>query len=196
MEHDHPIPMKIHEEYSDLIRDGKEIVFVWAPGHVVISGNSATDSAAKDALDGDVSDEYIPFSDLKPRLSNYIAELCQNEWDNYPRNKLPKISPKKNNFLTSCRSNRTEETVLSRLHIGHSYMTHYFLLKGDPPFCILSNESNSVEHVLLHCSDLTNVREQNFHANYLRMLFRNVSLDSMFDFPKESNVCNNFVVVD
>ena len=55
----------------DLIKDGKEVVYVWLPGHVGISGNLAADSAAKDALDGDVSDEYIPFSDLKPRLNNY-----------------------------------------------------------------------------------------------------------------------------
>ena len=38
------------------LADGKEIVFVWVPGHVGISFNSATDFAAKNALDGDVSD--------------------------------------------------------------------------------------------------------------------------------------------
>ena len=35
-------------------------------GHVGIRGNSAADTAAKGALDGDISDELIPFSDLKP----------------------------------------------------------------------------------------------------------------------------------
>ena len=56
---------------------------------------------------------------------------------NKPVNKLRKISSKLNEFLTSCPSNRSEETVLSRLHVGHSYMTHSFLLKGeDPTFCV------------------------------------------------------------
>ena len=47
MKYDHPILIKIRELYSNLIRDGREIVFVWVLGHVGISGNSAADSAAK-----------------------------------------------------------------------------------------------------------------------------------------------------
>ena len=76
----------IHELYSQLIQKEKDIVFVWVPGYVGIRGNSATDSAAKDAIDGEISDEFIPSSDLKPRL--YIFELWQREWDEYPTNKL------------------------------------------------------------------------------------------------------------
>ena len=44
----------------DLTNDGKEIVFIWVPGNVGIRGNSAADSAAKDALVGDISVEIIP----------------------------------------------------------------------------------------------------------------------------------------
>ena len=29
------------------------------------------------------------------------------------------------------RKNRKEETVMARLHIGHSFLTHSFLLKGE-----------------------------------------------------------------
>ena len=94
MKYDHPILMKIRDLYSNLIRNGREIVFVWVLGHVGISGNSAADSAARDALDDDVSAEYIPFFDFRPRLKSYITEVWQNEWDNYPLNKLHKISPK------------------------------------------------------------------------------------------------------
>ena len=77
---------------------------MWVPGHVGISGNSAADSAAEAVIGGNASDDYIPFSDLKPRLNNYITELWQTEWDNYPLTKPHKISPKINKFLTPYRS--------------------------------------------------------------------------------------------
>ena len=75
----------------DFTRDGKEIVFVWVPGHVGITVNSAADSAAKDALIGDISVELIPFSDLKYRSNKYMLELRQSEWDEFSDNKLHQI---------------------------------------------------------------------------------------------------------
>ena len=73
----------------------------------------------------------------------------------------------------------------------HIYMTISFLLKGeDPPFRIPCSELLSLEHLLLHCSDLTEIREKHFHANSLRILFRDVSLGSIYDFLKEISVFN------
>ena len=75
----------------DFTRDGEEIVFIWVPGHVGITVNWAADSAAKDALIGDISVELIPFSDLKYRSNKYMLELRQSEWDEFSDNKLHQI---------------------------------------------------------------------------------------------------------
>jgi ribonuclease HI len=189
LKYDHPILIKIHELYSQLIQEERGIVFVWVPGHVGIRGNSAADSAAKDARDGDISDELIPFSDLKPRLNTYILNLWQKEWDDYSHNKLYKTFPKLKECVTPLRSNRREETIISRLHIGHSYMTHSFLLKGEePPVCIPCDELLTIEHMLLFCSDLIDIRERHFTAHTLRTLFRDVPLDCLFGYLKETNI--------
>ena len=146
-------------------------------------GNSAADSAAKDALDGDISVELIPFSDLKPRTNKYILELWQSEWDEFPENKLYQIFPVLKECISCPRKNRKEETVMARLHIGHSFLTHSFLLKGEkPPMCIGCDKRLTIEHILLTCSDFIEIRESHFKAKSLRMLFKDISPEKIFNF--------------
>ena len=84
---DHPILGQILELYMNLSKDGRDIVFIWVPGHVGIRGNSAVDSAAHD---GDVSVEFIPFSDLESHASKYVLQLWPSGWDKFLNNKLKK----------------------------------------------------------------------------------------------------------
>ena len=114
MKYDHPILTKVHEVHSDLLHD-EEIVFDWVPGHVGIRGNSAADTAADDALDGDISDELIPFSDLKPRMSKYIMQLWQHEWDQWLDNKLRQIRPRLSDYHPPCRS-KAEKRLLQPVY--------------------------------------------------------------------------------
>ena len=92
LKYDHPVLVPILELYTEMKRVGRKIVFIWVPGHVGIRGNSAADSAAKDALDGDTSVELIPFSDLKSRTNNYILELSS-------LSSLSRMSSRKINYI-------------------------------------------------------------------------------------------------
>ena len=150
-----------------MTREGREIVFIWVPGHVGIRGNSAAGSAAKDALDGDISVELIPFSDLKSRTNKYILELWQSEWDEFHENKLYKLFPILKECIVCPWRNRKEETVMARLHIGHSFITHSFLLKGEElPVCIGCDKRLTIEHILLTCSDFIEMRERATVSGY------------------------------
>ena len=56
-----------------------------------------------------------------------------------------------------------EESVICRLHVGRSYVTHSFLLKGEePPMCIACDKRLTMEHILLTCSDFIETRELYF----------------------------------
>ena len=66
--------------------------------------------------------------------------------------------------------------MIARLHIGHAFITHSFLLKGEePPVGIGCDKRLTIEHVLLTCSDFIELRESHFTAKSLRMLFLDIS---------------------
>ena len=175
-----------------LIKDWKQIVSVWVPGHVGIRGNSAADAAAKDALVGDTSVELIPFSDLKSHANKYILQLWQSEWYELRGNKLHKIFPVLKQCVVCPRTNSKEETVMARLHIGHCFITHSFLLKGEePPMCIGCDELLTVQHILLTGSDFIEIRKSHFTAQSLRELFQEISPEKIFNFLKDINISGN-----
>ena len=71
------------------------------------------------------------------------------------------------------------------MHIGHSFLTHSFLLKGEePPVCVGCDKRLTIKHILLTCSDFTEIRESHFTAKSLRMLFKDISPEKIFNILK------------
>ena len=120
------------------------------PGNAIVAGileySNIADSAAKDALDGDISVELIPFSDLKSCTICliFLLELWQSEWDEFPWNKLYKILPQLKDCIICPQTNRREETVISGLHVvfvrvsrqGSSHTVVLPLLHGEANLCL------------------------------------------------------------
>ncbi|WP_353817125.1 hypothetical protein, partial [Acinetobacter baumannii] len=118
------------------------------PSHVGIRGNIAVDEAPKKAIPLDFTSkgfQFAPYSDLRCMTGSYCKRLWQTEWSNQINHKLFQILPDLSASLRNFASTRKEESVFARLLIGHTYVTHSFLLKGEePPWCFTCDKSFSV----------------------------------------------------
>ena len=91
-------------------------------------------------------------------------------------NKFHEILPKLSDRLLSFCNTRKENTVLNRLHIGHSHLTHSFVLqKEEAPVCVVCNTILTVKHILIECAHLLEVRKKYFEQKSLYSLYWNVS---------------------
>ena len=182
-----PLVVNLLEKLSRLC-ERADIVFCWLPSHIGISGNEEADKAAKDALSLEVLSFKVPYNDFKPLINDFLRKVWQQSWSDpaNQHNKLFTIKPSLGEWLPGLRTNRREEIIIARLRIGHSYITHSYLLKGEKePQCIPCNAPLTVKHVLVDCVDLAPTRKRFFDVDSLTTLFDTVKFESIFDFLKE-----------
>ena len=167
-----------------------DIVFCWLPSHIGINGTEEADKAAKDALSQEILHFKVPFSDFKPLINSFIRNVWQQSWSDpaNQNNKLFTTKPSLGEWLPGLRTNRREEINLARLCIGHTYVTHSYLLKGEEPQYIACNESLTVKHILVDCVDHAPTRQKYFDVDSMATLFNTVKLEFVFDFLKEVNL--------
>ena len=145
--------------------------------------------SAKAALTSSLAaHSQVCWSDLKPQVDTYICTAWQALWNDETRNKLYEIRPNLKESLcnTTQPLYRKQETVMTRLRIGHTWITHSYLLKKeDQPFCHACDNPFTVKHILVECSDFTHTRNKYYTTTDVHTLFREVNSSKIIEFLKE-----------
>ena len=129
-------------------------MFCWVPSHIGIRGNERADSAAKSALDLPHAKVGVPYNDFKHCINQYILSTWQDDWNGAVANKLHSFKPVLGYWQSSYRRCRKDEVVLCRTRIGHTHLTHSYILKKDPPpLC---------DHILVECNHFAQERKDIF----------------------------------
>ena len=170
-----------------------EVQFCWVPAHIGIEGNEQADSAAKEAtLFHHCQKMCVPHTDLNNIIRKYVRNKWQASWSSLTREpKLRRIRPIINDWHCSYYPNRRASIILSRLRIGHTFLTHRFLLASGQerqvPRCETCNCDMSVKHILIECNNFNIFRSLN-HLDgrpIEEILSRDCYVDNILRFLKQ-----------
>ena len=190
LDHRNPLIQQIFRKYNYL-SSFKEIVFCWLPSHTNIRGNELADLEAKSALSLSITNLRIPHSDFKSNIHQYVMNKCQSVWEEQTGNKLHELKPDFNSKCSFLGYSRQIQTKITRCRIGHTRLTHSYLLTNEqPPFCISCNEPFTVKHFLITCTEFNYIRNRYFTAKTVKELFTDISSDKIINFLKETNLFN------
>ncbi|GBM46239.1 RNA-directed DNA polymerase from mobile element jockey [Araneus ventricosus] len=183
----HPIVLKCVEFYLYLTGKGLNIMFCWIPGHSGIIGNEMADKAAR--RPATVVDNFVPLCDALQAVKNQLTKKWQRTWDEQNQNKLHDIQPMVKP-LKNCALNRKQSVVLNRLRIGHTRLTHKFLLLSEPPpTCARCQCILSVKHILVHCPNFDIHRRNRFGSNIcLKDLLGEIPHPNLFHFLRDIGI--------
>ena len=131
----------------------------------------------------------VPYSDFRAKTVVYSKEKFQTLWSEQVHNKLFQLKPDVYSNFPSVVSNRKEQTLLHRLHVGHTHATHGFILRRENrPWCHGCDLQFSIRHIFYECWDLFQIRERYFGTRDMKAIFWEVQSHVIFAFLKEINM--------
>ena len=116
-------------------------------------------------------------------ITKLIFDEWQEVWDCCTGNKLHAIRSTVGDCKQKTCLPRRDRVLLNRLRIGHTRLTHSFLLSGDDlPECGTCQCPLTVKHILVECVDFKDVRNKRFVASSIKDLFDNIESHKIIDF--------------
>lgn len=185
----------IRELQRALIETDKDIQICWIPGHAGIIGNEMADASAKQAAEQtEISATINTPSDVKSLIIKAFNDQATRQWTTLTTH-LNQIKPTPSQWTTSNLVNRRDSTVLCRLRIGHTNLTHiHRIFKTSPPICGKCHQMSplTVEHLILRCNTFNRERQKHNIPSTLKEALaddHNV-IQRVINFLKEINVYN------
>lgn len=185
---EHPKIAELLSRNNTLRAQGNQVIYCWIPGHCGFKRNDIADRLAKEASRNDITKIPLPPSDLFPAIKAYIKSKWQMEWNKETNNKLHEIQPaiKPTNYKHLSRAN---QTTITRCRLGHTRLTHRFLLtKDEMPTCILCNTQTSIKHILIDCPGYAQIREKYYKEDDIKELFEKHTPEKILKFLKHINL--------
>ena len=125
----------------------------------------------------------VPATDYRNAVSLHLTKRWQTQWNNVLFNKLQPIKKTIGDTKFGGIVKRRDEIILHRARIGHTYLTHCYLLKDeDQPQCASCHCALTVQHILIGCPHLNNVRCRYFNVSCLSELFSNFPVFIILNF--------------
>lgn len=194
-----PLLGEIIHNISTASARGHKITFCWVPSHVGIGGNERADFCAAQAHGKRIKNIDMPYRDCMMLVHNKLKDEWQSSWSKEVNNKLQLVKPTLGEWKSCRNQERFIEVILCRLRIGHTHMTHNFLLrKENKPLCEECGQQLTINHVLLSCTRFEMLRKKYFtrfydeHIPFHPALILGesglVDLSCVFSFLKEANV--------
>lgn len=167
--------------------------FVWVPSHCGIIGNELADRAAKQATEDGIPYQGVPVEDFISVIKQTMKTRWEHTWWNTRDNKLREIKNDISLWKSSLRDKRREEVILTRLRIGHTRLTHGYLMTRDPPTdCQTCGSALTVKHVLTECRTYDLLRQRFSIATDLPTVLQDdiQTIEKLFDFLKHTGLYN------
>jgi len=100
-------------------------------------------------------------------VNKYIHDKWQETWNSQTQNKLYQIYPTIPCYSTlPILYQRKEQIIYNRLRIGHTRLTHSYLIEHtDPPICTNCNQLLSIKHTLTECTSCDQTQHQYYFTD-------------------------------
>ena len=128
-----------------------------------VPGNEKADRLAKEAASRVAPPRPVPFRDTFPTIRLAIEASWQHRWDvSVATSKMGEITKSVHlSWQYTHIRNRSSQTLLTRLRIGHSRLSHGYLMSRDfQAYCDDCLVPLTVRHLLVECPSLLDLRHR------------------------------------